>query len=212
MKKCPVCGKEWSDATRFCGSCGAKLEDGNIVVPDIVPDDGKEEQRKKTEPVKPSVKKTIEPVRPKTGETAENKKIAEEKEEEKNTAERKRAEYNKSDAVLPVKRRKKGWKKRAVKTGAITLPPRPEQWILRKNITGISRKNITTTPGSRNAAVQCWISIKKTVNRSFYGRAFSIRIPTILLRPHGTPCIRAENLPFRLSCPASMKTAPASTS
>ena len=83
MKKCPVCGKEWSDATRFCGSCGAKLEDGNIVVPDIVPDDGKEEQRKKTEPVKPSVKKTIEPVRPKTGETAENKKIAEEKEEEK---------------------------------------------------------------------------------------------------------------------------------
>ena len=104
MKKCPVCGKEWSDATRFCGSCGAKLEDGNIVVPDIVPDDGKEEQRKKTEPVKPSVKKTIEPVRPKTGETAENKKIAEEKEEEKNTAERKRAEYNKSDAVLPVKR------------------------------------------------------------------------------------------------------------
>lgn len=58
MKKCPVCGKEWSDATRFCGSCGAKLEDGNIVVPDIVPDDGKEEQRKKTEPVKPSVKKT----------------------------------------------------------------------------------------------------------------------------------------------------------
>lgn len=57
MKKCPVCGKEWSDATRFCGSCGAKLEDGNIVVPDIVPDDGKEEQRKKTEPVKPSVKK-----------------------------------------------------------------------------------------------------------------------------------------------------------
>lgn len=89
---------------------------------------------------------------------------------------------------------------------------RPEQWILRKNITGISRKNITTTPGSRNAAVQCWISIKKTVNRSFYGRAFSIRIPTILLRPHGTPCIRAENLPFRLSCPASMKTAPASTS
>lgn len=47
MKKCPVCGKEWSDATRFCGSCGAKLEDGNIVVPDIVPDDGKEEQRKK---------------------------------------------------------------------------------------------------------------------------------------------------------------------
>ena len=49
MKKCPVCGKEWSDATRFCGSCGAKLEDGNIVVPDIVPDDGKEEQRKKTE-------------------------------------------------------------------------------------------------------------------------------------------------------------------
>ena len=108
MKKCPVCGKEWSDATRFCGSCGAKLEDGNIVVPDIVPDDGKEEQRKKTEPVKPSVKKTIEPVRPKTRETAENKKIAEEKEEEKNTAERKRAEYNKSDAVLPVKRRKKG--------------------------------------------------------------------------------------------------------
>lgn len=107
MKKCPVCGKEWSDATRFCGSCGAKLEDGNIVVPDIVPDDGKEEQRKKTEPVKPSVKKTIEPVRPKTRETAENKKIAEEKEEEKNTAERKRAEYNKSDAVLPVKRRKK---------------------------------------------------------------------------------------------------------
>ena len=95
MKKCPVCGKEWSDATRFCGSCGAKLEDGNIVVPDIVPDDGKEEQRKKTEPVKPSVKKTIEPVRPKTRETAENKKIA---------------EYNKSDAVLPVKRRKKGWK------------------------------------------------------------------------------------------------------
>ena len=83
MKKCPVCGKEWSDATRFCGSCGAKLEDGNIVVPDIVPDDGKEEQRKKTEPVKPSVKKTIEPVRPKTRETAENKKIAEEKEEEK---------------------------------------------------------------------------------------------------------------------------------
>ena len=82
MKKCPVCGKEWSDATRFCGSCGAKLEDGNIVVPDIVPDDGKEEQRKKTEPVKPSVKKTIEPVRPKTRETAENKKIAEEKEEE----------------------------------------------------------------------------------------------------------------------------------
>ena len=76
MKKCPVCGKEWSDATRFCGSCGAKLEDGNIVVPDIVPDDGKEEQRKKTEPVKPSVKKTIEPVRPKTRETAENKKIA----------------------------------------------------------------------------------------------------------------------------------------
>ena len=56
MKKCPVCGKEWSDATRFCGSCGAKLEDGNIVVPDIVPDDGKEDQRKKTEPVKPSVK------------------------------------------------------------------------------------------------------------------------------------------------------------
>lgn len=114
MKKCPVCGKEWSDATRFCGSCGAKLEDGNIVVPDIVPDDGKEEQRKKTEPVKPSVKKTIEPVRTKTRETAENKKIAEEKEEEKeeekNTAERKRAEYNKSDAVLPVKRRKKGWK------------------------------------------------------------------------------------------------------
>lgn len=110
MKKCPVCGKEWSDATRFCGSCGAKLEDGNIVVPDIVPDDGKEEQRKKTEPVKPSVKKTIEPVRPKTRETAENKKIEEEKEEEKNTAERKRAEYNKSDAVLPVKRRKKGWK------------------------------------------------------------------------------------------------------
>ena len=101
MKKCPVCGKEWSDATRFCGSCGAKLEDGNIVVPDIVPDDGKEEQ----------MKKTIEPVRPKTRETAENKKIAEEKEEEKNTAERKRAEYNKSDAVLPVKRRKKGWKK-----------------------------------------------------------------------------------------------------
>ena len=50
MKKCPVCGKEWSDATRFCGSCGAKLEDGNIVVPDIVPDDGKEEQRKKTDP------------------------------------------------------------------------------------------------------------------------------------------------------------------
>ena len=49
-------------------------------------------------------------------------------------------------------------------------------------------------------------------NRSFCGRAFSIRIPTILLRPHGTPCIRAENLPFRLSCPASMKTAPASTS
>mgnify|MGYP001056648160 CR=1 FL=1 len=47
MKKCPVCGKEWSDATRFCGSCGAKLEDGNIVVPDIVPDDGKEEQRKR---------------------------------------------------------------------------------------------------------------------------------------------------------------------
>lgn len=47
MKKCPVCGKEWSDATRFCGNCGAKLEDGNIVVPDIVPDDGKEEQRKK---------------------------------------------------------------------------------------------------------------------------------------------------------------------
>ena len=88
MKKCPVCGKEWSDATRFCGSCGAKLEDGNIVVPDIVPDDGKEEQRKKTEPVKPSVKKTIEPVRTKTRETAENKKIAEEKEEEKNTAER----------------------------------------------------------------------------------------------------------------------------
>ena len=79
MKKCPVCGKEWSDATRFCGSCGAKLEDGNIVVPDIVPDDGKEEQRKKTEPVKPSVKKTIEPVRTKTRETAENKKIAEEK-------------------------------------------------------------------------------------------------------------------------------------
>ena len=38
MKKCPVCGKEWSDATRFCGSCGAKLEDGNIVVPDIVPE------------------------------------------------------------------------------------------------------------------------------------------------------------------------------
>lgn len=110
MKKCPVCGKEWSDATRFCGSCGAKLEDGNIVVPDIVPDDGKEEPRKKTEPVKPSVKKTIEPVRTKTRETAENKKIAEEKEEEKNTAERKRAEYNKSDAVLPVKRRKKGWK------------------------------------------------------------------------------------------------------
>lgn len=110
MKKCPVCGKEWSDATRFCGSCGAKLEDGNIVVPDIVPDDGEEEQRKKTELVKPSVKKTIEPVRPKTRETAENKKIAEEKEEEKNTAERKRAEYNKSDAVLPVKRRKKGWK------------------------------------------------------------------------------------------------------
>ena len=110
MKKCPVCGKEWSDATRLCGSCGAKLEDGNIVVPDIVPDDGKEEQRKKTEPVKPSVKKTIEPVRTKTRETAENKKIAEEKEEEKNTAERKRAEYNKSDAVLPVKRRKKGWK------------------------------------------------------------------------------------------------------
>lgn len=107
MKKCPVCGKEWSDATRFCGSCGAKLEDGNIVVPDIVPDDGKEEQRKKTEPVKPSVKKTIEPVRTKTRETAENKKIAEEKEEEKNTAERKRAEYNKSDAVLPVKRKKK---------------------------------------------------------------------------------------------------------
>ena len=56
------------------------------------------------------MKKTIEPVRPKTRETAENKKIAEEKEEEKNTAERKRAEYNKSDAVLPVKRRKKGWK------------------------------------------------------------------------------------------------------
>lgn len=114
MKKCPVCGKEWSDATKFCGSCGAKLEDGNIVVPDIVPDDGKQEQRKKTEPVKPSVKKTIEPVRPKTRETTENKKIAEEKaeekEEEKNTAERKKAEYNKSDAVLPVKRRKKGWK------------------------------------------------------------------------------------------------------
>ena len=74
MKKCPVCGKEWSDATRFCGSCGAKLEDGNIVVPDIVPDDGKEEQRKKTEPVKPSVKKTIEPVRPKTRENSRNKK------------------------------------------------------------------------------------------------------------------------------------------
>ena len=52
-------------------------------MPDIVPDDGKEEQRKKTEPVKPSVKKTIEPVRTKTRETAENKKIAEEKEEEK---------------------------------------------------------------------------------------------------------------------------------
>ena len=45
----------------------------------VLPDDGKEEQRKKTEPVKPSVKKTIEPVRPKTRETAENKKIAEEK-------------------------------------------------------------------------------------------------------------------------------------
>ena len=117
MKKCPVCGKEWSDATRFCGSCGAKLEDGNIVVPDIVPDDGKEEQRKKTEPVKPSVKKTIEPVRTKTRETAENKKIAEEKEEEKNTAERKRAEYNKSDAVLPVKRRKKGAVVFCVKSG-----------------------------------------------------------------------------------------------
>ena len=40
----------------------------------------------------------------------ENQKASEEKEEEKNTAERKRAEYNKSDAVLPVKRRKKGWK------------------------------------------------------------------------------------------------------
>ena len=49
MKKCPVCGKEWSDATRFCGSCGAKLEDGNIVVPDIVPDDGKEMQKKRKE-------------------------------------------------------------------------------------------------------------------------------------------------------------------
>ena len=75
MKKCPVCGYEWADATRFCGSCGAKLEDGNIVVPDIVPDDGKEEQRKKTGPVRPSVKKTIEPVRPITGGTGENKKI-----------------------------------------------------------------------------------------------------------------------------------------
>ena len=49
MKKCPVCGKEWSDATRFCGSCGAKLEDGNIVVPDIVPDDGKRGAGKKNQ-------------------------------------------------------------------------------------------------------------------------------------------------------------------
>lgn len=47
MKKCPVCGKEWSDATRFCGSCGAKLEDGNIVVPDIVRMMGKRSREKK---------------------------------------------------------------------------------------------------------------------------------------------------------------------
>ena len=86
MKKCPVCGKEWSDATRFCGSCGAKLEDGNIVVPDIVPDDGKEEQREKNRAGQNRVwKKTIEPVRPKTRETAENEKDSRRKRRSKKT-------------------------------------------------------------------------------------------------------------------------------
>ncbi len=66
MKKCPGCGKEWPDETKFCGECGAKLEDTPVVVPEIVPEDTKVEEK---------TKKIVEPVKPKRKETTDQKGI-----------------------------------------------------------------------------------------------------------------------------------------
>lgn len=63
MKKCMVCGKEWTDETTFCGGCGTKLVDIPVTVSETVPKNIKEKK----------IKKMVEPVKPKKNETVNQK-------------------------------------------------------------------------------------------------------------------------------------------